>query len=104
MVVMLCNYGHFDIALEYASHAKSTLGTEDKLNIKNAIQKYTVIPAWKILLFNNSFIEKLGYVLSLVANSMRIKARLYGWGSDHGAVDSRYKYHLSHPVLRFFRK
>jgi len=59
---------------------------------------------WKLILFNNVFFEKLGFVLSLLANSMQIKSRIFGWGSDQSAVDCRYKYYFRHPILRLFRK
>jgi FkbM family methyltransferase len=104
LVIILCIYGHFDLALEFVFHEKSTLVEKDKLAIKSSIQKYTAIPMWKLTLFNNSFIEKLGFVLSLLANSMQIKSRLFGWGSDQSAVDSRYKYYFKHPILKLFRK
>jgi len=104
LVVMLSLYGHFDLALEFVRHEKSTLSKKDSDLIENSIMKYTAIPGWRIMLFNNSFFEKLGLLLSLVGNSMQIKSRLFGWGSDHGAVDSRYKYYFKHPVLKLFRK
>jgi len=104
LMIMLSIYGHFDLALEFALHEKSTLTKRDKLAIQSSIRKYTAIPMWKLILFNNVFFEKLGFVLSLVANSMQIKSRIFGWGSDQSAVDCRYKHYLTHPILRLFRK
>ncbi len=104
LVVMLCMYGHFDLALEFACHDKSSLTDQDKVAIERSIKKHAAIPRWKLLLFDNGIVERVGLVLALLANSMRIKSRRFGWGSDQSAVDLRYKYYLTHPVLRLFRK
>ena len=101
---MLCLYGHFDLALEFALHQQSTLSEHDKAAIGAGIRRHTAIPKWKLLLFDNSFCEKAGFVLSLLANSLQVKSRRFGWGSDQSAVDSRYKYYLTHPILSLFRK
>ena len=104
IVVMLSMYGHFDLALEFARHEQSTLSPQDKVAIERSIKVYTAIPRWKLLLFDNGIAERLGWVVSLLGNSMQIRSRRLGWGSDQSAVDSRYKYYLTHPLLRLFRK
>lgn len=104
LVVMLSIYGHFDLALEFACHRQSSLSKPEKDLIETSIRKYTAIPRWKLMLFNNSACEKLGFLISLLGNSMQIKSRLFGWGSDQASVDSRYKHYFKHPVLKLFRK
>jgi FkbM family methyltransferase len=104
LIVMLCLYGHFDLALEFALHQHSTLTERDKGAIDDSISRHTAIPRWKLLLFDNGFCEKAGFVLSLLANSLQVRSRRFGWGSDQSAVDCRYKYHLEHPILGLFRK
>jgi FkbM family methyltransferase len=104
LVIMLSMYGHFDLALEFALHGNSTLTEADKAAVSSSIKRHTAISRWKLWLFDNGICEKLGLVLSLLANSMQIKSRRFGWGSDQSAVDCRYKYYFTHPVLRIFRK
>lgn len=104
LLIMLSLYGQFDLALDFVLHEKSTLTDEEKAAITAAIRAHTAIPRWKLLLFDHGIVEKAGLALSLLANSVQLKSRRFGWGSDQSAVDSRYKYYLSHPLLRIFRK
>ena len=104
LIIMLSLYGHFDLAIEFAQHKQSAFTENEQLNIASAIKKYTAIPAWKLLLFNNKLMEKIGYILSLFGNSLQIQSRLFGWGSDQSAVCSRYKYYFHGRITRFFRK
>src|SRR5665213_3878554 len=69
LVVMLSIYGHFDLALEFACHEKSTLTVPQKVAIGLSIRKHTAIPGWKLLLFDYDVVDKLGFVLSLLANA-----------------------------------
>lgn len=104
LILILCIYGHFDYALEYGLDKESGLSDQDKVSLKNTIEKFTAIPKWKLVLFNNNLTEKIGYFISVVANSLQIKSRLFGWGSDQSNVDSRYKYYFKHPLLKLFQK
>lgn len=104
LIAILCIYGHFDYAVEYGLNKESGLSKYEQASIVNSIKKFTAIPKWKLILFNNNLIEKVGLYLSIVANSLQIKSRLFGWGSDQNSVDVRYKYYFKHPLLKLFRK
>jgi FkbM family methyltransferase len=104
MIVMLCLYGHFDVALEFALHPESPLSELDRATLRKVIGRHTAIAKWKLLLLDNAVSEKVGLLLSLLGNALQIRSRRSGWGSDLGAVDTRYKYFFTHPILNLFRK
>jgi FkbM family methyltransferase len=104
LLAMLSLHGHFDLALEFVCHERSTLTAPERAVIEREIKKYSAFPRWKLLLFDNGVAERLGFIASLLANAMQMKSRRFGWGSDQNAVDGRYKYYFTHPVLRLFRK
>ncbi|MBU1012535.1 MAG: FkbM family methyltransferase [Bacteroidetes bacterium] len=91
IVLILCAYGQFDLALEFALHPDSNLSSEEKKTIKDCIYKYTKLGSIRVFLFNNVFFEKLGYLISLTGNFFQIKSRLFGWFSDNNSITTRYK-------------
>jgi len=105
LIFILSTYGHFDLALEFALHPSSCLSNDEKVLIKKTIQRYTTISPIRIFLFNSLFIERLGYLISLIGNFFQIKSRLNGWFSDNNSVSSRYKNQFKNPILNtIFRK
>lgn len=104
LLLILGLYGQFDLALEFALHEKSTLSARQRSAVRLAIERGTRFGWWRRRLFDNALCEKAGYLLSLMGNAMQMRSRLLGWGSDQAAVDGRYKYHFTHPILKLFRK
>jgi len=100
MILALMLYGHFDIALEFASHRLSTLSTENQSALRDWCERRASISQWRMALCDNRLIEGVGLLLALIGNAMRMRSRALGWGSDHNAVDGRYKYLARHPALR----
>ncbi len=105
IIYILSIYGQFDLALEFALHPNSCLSEEEKNIVKKNIYSYTKLNSIRVLLFNNSFFEKLGHLVSLTGNFLQIKSRLFGWFSDNNSITFRYKKHFRYNLLNIlFRK
>jgi FkbM family methyltransferase len=104
VIVTLCVYGQFDMALEYALDQRGGLSEAETSKLRTAIETYTARPAWRLFFFNNALAEKFGFFLSILGNFFQMKSRSFGWSSDLSAVDVRYKYLYTSSVLKWFRK
>lgn len=103
LILILALYGHFDVALEFAFHARSPLTLKRRAALQAAIDRCTRLSPLRSALAN-PVVEKVGLLLALIGNTLRMRSRTLGWGSDHEAVDDRYKYFFSHPLLKMFRR
>ena len=104
-ITILAIYGYYDIALEFALHIKSPLSTKEQAYLEKEILYLTKISTYKLILFNNIFIEKLGRFISLLGNSLQIKSRTFGWFSEKNSINSRFKNDFKFKVYSYlFRK
>jgi FkbM family methyltransferase len=103
-VKMLKLYGFFDIALELILHINSPLDLLEKNKFQNEILKKSKISKFIILLCDNIISNKIGQFLIIIGNTLMIKNRTAGWGSDYLNEDSRYKYYRNGTFSKFFKK
>ena len=103
-IKMLTLYGFFDIALDLILHSKSPFDLAEKNKFQKEILKKSKISKFILLLCDNIISNKIGQLLIMIGNTLMIRSRTSGWGSDYLNEDSRYKYYRNGTISKFFKK
>jgi FkbM family methyltransferase len=103
-IIILCLYGYFDIAIEFIEHKMSPFSSVEKKRCVDAIIKHSKMPTFYLRLFNNTLFYLLGQLFLYLGNTLQIRKKTLGWGSDYMTEDGRFKYFRNGTLTKYFRK
>jgi hypothetical protein len=103
-IVLASLYGHFDLALEVAEQSESPLDPQEKIIVREAIEKFTKFGPLVRLSSRAKFAAKIGWLVSHLAAKLQGSDRLFGWGSDLNTLEKRYRYLGNGVLVNLFRK
>ena len=102
MIIILSLYGYFDVAFEYLCGLEYIFSEDEIELLKKAIIYTSSYPKWQKVLLNNNFANTFGLLLQHLGKIFSYVLRSSDWGTDYNNVNTRYLYHASNKINKYF--
>ena len=104
MIIILSLYGYFDVAFEYLCGLEYIFSESEIELLKKTIIYTSSYPKWQKVLLNNNFANSFGLLLQYLGKIFSYVSRSSDWGTDYNNVNTRYLYHASNKINKYFGK